>query len=102
MRVILAQSRVFAPACQRTGGVRTQPAGRRYSGGGRQEQLGLQPAQEDGAESGIPSDLIANGRELEPDWVTGVHTVGIAARASPAEVTILPGREETIEFRTSA
>jgi 4-hydroxy-3-methylbut-2-enyl diphosphate reductase len=69
-----------------------------------------------GAESGIPSYLIANGRELEPDWVTGVHTVGITAGASapevlvedvidalrrlyPVEVTTLPGREETIEFR---
>ena len=69
-----------------------------------------------GAESGIPSYLIANGRELEPDWVTGVHTVGITAGASapevlvedvidalrrlgPVEVTTLPGRQETIEFR---
>jgi 4-hydroxy-3-methylbut-2-enyl diphosphate reductase len=69
-----------------------------------------------GAESGIPSYLIANGRELEPEWVTGVHTVGITAGASapevlvedvidalrrlgPVEVTTLPGRQETIEFR---
>jgi len=69
-----------------------------------------------GAESGIPSYLIANGRELEPGWVEGVHTVGITAGASapevlvedvidalrrlgPVEVTTLPGREETIEFR---
>ena len=69
-----------------------------------------------GAESGIPSYLIANGRELEPEWVEGVHTVGITAGASapevlvedvidalrrlgPVEVTTLPGREETIEFR---
>ncbi len=69
-----------------------------------------------GAESGIPSYLIANGRELEPEWVKGVHTVGITAGASapevlvedvidalrrlgPVEVTTLPGREETIEFR---
>lgn len=70
------------------------------------------------AESGIPSYLIANGRELEPEWVTGVHTVGITAGASapgvlvedvidalrrpgPIQVTTLPGREETIEFRLS-
>jgi 4-hydroxy-3-methylbut-2-en-1-yl diphosphate reductase len=69
-----------------------------------------------GAESGIPSYLIANGRELEPEWVKGVHTIGITAGASapevlvedvidalrrlgPVEVTTLPGREETIEFR---
>jgi 4-hydroxy-3-methylbut-2-enyl diphosphate reductase len=68
------------------------------------------------AETGIPSYLIANGPELEPEWVTGVHTVGITAGASapevlvedvidalrrlgPVEVTTLPGREETIEFR---
>jgi 4-hydroxy-3-methylbut-2-enyl diphosphate reductase len=35
-----------------------------------------------GAESGVPSYLIANGRELEPEWVEGVHTVGITAGAS--------------------
>jgi 4-hydroxy-3-methylbut-2-enyl diphosphate reductase len=69
-----------------------------------------------GAESGIPSYLIADGRELDPDWVVGAQTVGITAGASapevlvedvigalkrlgPVEVTTLPGREETIEFR---
>jgi 4-hydroxy-3-methylbut-2-en-1-yl diphosphate reductase len=69
-----------------------------------------------GAESGIPSYLIADGRELEPEWVRGVHTVGITAGASapevlvedvigalkrlgPVEVSTLPGREEAIEFR---
>jgi len=74
------------------------------------------PLKEIGAEPGIPSYLIANGRELEPVWVRGVHTVGITAGASapevpvedvidtlrrlgPVEVTTLPGREETIEFR---
>ena len=35
-----------------------------------------------GAESGVPSYLIANGRELEPEWVEGVHTVDITAGAS--------------------
>jgi 4-hydroxy-3-methylbut-2-en-1-yl diphosphate reductase len=69
-----------------------------------------------GAESGIPSYLIADGRELAPEWVEGARTVGITAGASapevlvedviaalrrlgPVEVTTLPGREETIEFR---
>jgi 4-hydroxy-3-methylbut-2-enyl diphosphate reductase len=68
------------------------------------------------AGSGIPSYSIADGRELEPEWVRGVHTVGITAGASasevlvedliealrrlgPVEVSTLPGREETIEFR---
>jgi len=69
-----------------------------------------------GAESGIPSYLIADGRELEPEWVIDAKTVGITAGASapevlvedvidalrrlgPIEVLTLPGREETIEFR---
>jgi len=69
-----------------------------------------------GAESGIPSYLIADGRELESEWVIDAETVGITAGASapevlvedvidalrrlgPIEVLTLPGREETIEFR---
>ncbi|MEA3024378.1 MAG: 4-hydroxy-3-methylbut-2-en-yl diphosphate reductase, partial [Alphaproteobacteria bacterium] len=69
-----------------------------------------------GAESGIPSYLIADGRELDPEWVRGAKTVGITAGASapevlvedvigalkrlgPVDVSTLPGREETIEFR---
>ena len=69
-----------------------------------------------GAGSGIPSYLIADGRELEPEWLRGVDTVGITAGASapevlvedvigalrrlgPVEVSTLPGREEAIEFR---
>src|SRR5712672_1815697 len=69
-----------------------------------------------GAESGIPSYLIADGRELDPEWVVGAQTVGITAGASAPEVLVedvigalkrlgpvyvstLPGREETIEFR---
>jgi 4-hydroxy-3-methylbut-2-enyl diphosphate reductase len=60
--------------------------------------------------------LIADGRELEPEWVRGAKTVGITAGASapevlvedvigalkrlgPVDVSTLPGREETIEFR---
>lgn len=69
-----------------------------------------------GAEAGIPSYLIADGSELEPDWVRGAGRVGITAGASapevlvedvidalrrlgPVEVSTLPGREENIEFR---
>jgi 4-hydroxy-3-methylbut-2-en-1-yl diphosphate reductase len=69
-----------------------------------------------GAEAGIPSYLIADGSELEPDWVQGAGRVGITAGASapevlvedvidalrrlgPVEVSTLPGREENIEFR---
>jgi 4-hydroxy-3-methylbut-2-en-1-yl diphosphate reductase len=69
-----------------------------------------------GAESGVPSYLIADGRELKPEWVVGARTVGITAGASapevlvedvisalarlgPIELLTLPGQEETIEFR---
>jgi 4-hydroxy-3-methylbut-2-enyl diphosphate reductase len=69
-----------------------------------------------GAEAGIPSHLIADGRELDPEWVVGAATVGITAGASapevlvedviavlrrlgPVEVSTLPGRQEAIEFR---
>jgi len=83
---------------------------------GAQNSSNSNRLKEIGAESGVPSYLIANGRELEPGWVRGVHTVGLTAGASApevlvedvidalrrlgsVEVTTLPGREETIEFR---
>src|SRR5262249_14254161 len=37
-----------------------------------------------GAGSGIPSYLIADGRELEPEWLRGVDTVGITAGGAGA------------------
>jgi 1-deoxy-D-xylulose-5-phosphate synthase len=69
-----------------------------------------------GTEAGIPSYLIADGSELRPEWLRGVSAVGITAGASApevlvenvidalrqyarVEVSILPGREEHIEFR---
>ena len=72
-----------------------------------------------GAEAGIPSYLIANGSELDPNWVKGARVVGITAGASAPEVLVedviaalrrldtvevstLPGREENIEFRLPA
>jgi 4-hydroxy-3-methylbut-2-en-1-yl diphosphate reductase len=72
-----------------------------------------------GAEAGVPSYLIADGSELEPEWVRGAEVVGITAGASapevlvddvidtlrrfgPVEVTTLDGREEHIEFRLPA
>jgi 4-hydroxy-3-methylbut-2-en-1-yl diphosphate reductase len=72
-----------------------------------------------GAEAGVPSYLIADGSELEPEWVRGADVVGITAGASapevlvddvidtlrrfgPVEVTTLDGREEHIEFRLPA
>jgi 4-hydroxy-3-methylbut-2-en-1-yl diphosphate reductase len=69
-----------------------------------------------GTEAGIPSYLIADGSELKPEWVKDAKTVGLTAGASapevlvedvinklralgPVEVTTLPGRQETMEFR---
>jgi 4-hydroxy-3-methylbut-2-enyl diphosphate reductase len=72
-----------------------------------------------GSEVGIPSYLIADGSELQPEWVSGARAVGITAGASapevlvddviealsrlgPVEVTALTGHEETVEFRLPA
>jgi 4-hydroxy-3-methylbut-2-enyl diphosphate reductase len=72
-----------------------------------------------GAEAGVPSYLIADGSELQPEWVREADVVGITAGASapevlvddvidtlrrfgPVEVTTLDGREEHIEFRLPA
>ena len=70
-----------------------------------------------GIEAGTPSHLIADGSEIQPDWLHNVETVGITAGASapevmvmdainalgriapPVEVTTLPGEEEQMEFR---
>ncbi len=72
-----------------------------------------------GTEEGVPSYLIADGSELDAKWLAGAQTVGITAGASapevlvddviaalrrlgPVDVTVLPGREERIEFRLPA
>jgi 4-hydroxy-3-methylbut-2-enyl diphosphate reductase len=72
-----------------------------------------------GSEAGVPSYLIADGSELDPQWLEGAATVGITAGASapevlvddviaslrrlgPVDVSVLPGREENIEFRLPA
>jgi len=69
-----------------------------------------------GSEAGIPSYLIADGRDLKSEWIEDVRVVGITAGASapevlvddvidalrrvaPVEISTLSGREETIEFR---
>jgi 4-hydroxy-3-methylbut-2-en-1-yl diphosphate reductase len=69
-----------------------------------------------GAESGIPSYLLADGSELDPAWVEDAQTVGITAGASapeamvehviaalrslaPVEVTTMDGLAENVEFR---
>lgn len=72
-----------------------------------------------GAEAGVASYLIADGSQLNPEWLQGARTVGITAGASapevlvddviealrrigPVSVSVLPGLEETIEFRLPA
>jgi 4-hydroxy-3-methylbut-2-enyl diphosphate reductase len=72
-----------------------------------------------GNEEGVPSYLIADGSELDPKWLAGAETIGITAGASapevlvddvinalrrlgPVDVSVLPGREERIEFRLPA
>lgn len=72
-----------------------------------------------GTEAGIASYLIADGREFDPEWLKGARTVGLTAGASapevleddviealrriePLMVSVLPGREENIEFRLPA
>jgi len=69
-----------------------------------------------GIEKGIPSYLIADGKELDPAWLAGVATVGLTAGASapeelvfdviealrrhgPVEVEEMDGVRETLEFR---
>src|SRR6266403_1929563 len=69
-----------------------------------------------GTEAGVASYLIAYGSELNPDWRKDAKDVGITAGASapailvddviealrrigPVAVSVLPGREENIEFR---
>jgi 4-hydroxy-3-methylbut-2-enyl diphosphate reductase len=72
-----------------------------------------------GEEAGVPSYLVADGGELDLDWVRGASTVGLTAGASAPEISVhdviaslrrlgdlevstLPGVEESIEFRLPA
>lgn len=69
-----------------------------------------------GDELGVPSYLLADGSELNPEWVRGARTIGLTAGASapesmvddvidalrrlgPVDVSILDGIEENIQFR---
>lgn len=72
-----------------------------------------------GEEAGIPSYLVADGSELDPEWLKDARVIGLSAGASapeamvehvidslrrlgPLEVTHLQGIEENIEFRLPA
>jgi len=69
-----------------------------------------------GLEAGIPTHLIANGGEIQPEWLHDVEVVGITAGASAPEIMVrdvinalrritlvevftLPGQDEHLEFR---
>jgi 4-hydroxy-3-methylbut-2-enyl diphosphate reductase len=71
------------------------------------------------AEAGVPSHLVADASQLDAAWFDGVQTVGITAGASAPEalveeivealrrrgavgVDVLPGVQETVEFRLPA
>ncbi|MGN6668736.1 MAG: 4-hydroxy-3-methylbut-2-enyl diphosphate reductase [Trinickia sp.] len=72
-----------------------------------------------GAETGVPSYLVADGSELKPEWFANAQAVGITAGASapeemvehvidalralgPVEVSTMVGREEKVEFKLPA
>jgi 4-hydroxy-3-methylbut-2-enyl diphosphate reductase len=72
-----------------------------------------------GADNGIASYLIADGSELQPEWVKDAKVVGITAGASapetlvenvidalaalgPVDISTMAGRVEDIEFRLPA
>lgn len=72
-----------------------------------------------GTESGVPSYLIADGSELDPEWVRDAGVVGITAGASapedmvedviaalrrlgPVDVSVMEGIEEHAQFRLPA
>ncbi|HVV60663.1 MAG TPA: 4-hydroxy-3-methylbut-2-enyl diphosphate reductase [Pseudolabrys sp.] len=69
-----------------------------------------------GLDAGVPTHLIANGNDIQPEWLKDVEVVGITAGASapevmvmdvinalrriaPVEVTALSGQKEHMEFR---
>jgi 4-hydroxy-3-methylbut-2-en-1-yl diphosphate reductase len=72
-----------------------------------------------GVEAGVPSYLIADGSELDREWVRDAGAVGVTAGASapeelvndviaalrrigPIDLSLLPGIEENVEFRLPA
>lgn len=83
---------------------------------GAQNSSNSNRLREIGAEAGVPSYLLADGSDLNLEWVRGARVIGITAgasapeemvqdvidslrRLSPVEVTNLPGVQENVEFR---
>jgi len=86
---------------------------------GAQNSSNSNRLREIGIEEGIPSYLIADGSELQPEWVKGKKVVGLTAGASApeelvrhviealgeiedVEVEQMDGKKESIEFRLPA
>jgi 4-hydroxy-3-methylbut-2-enyl diphosphate reductase len=69
-------------------GARPQQARRRHSGGRRDQQLQLKPPPRNRDRSWGPSYLIADGSQLNPEWLKDATTVGITAGASAPEVLV--------------
>jgi 4-hydroxy-3-methylbut-2-enyl diphosphate reductase len=72
-----------------------------------------------GEEAGLPSYLVANGSEIDAEWVRDARVVGVTAGASapeilvedvvqtlmrmePSELSVLDGPQETVSFRLPA
>jgi 4-hydroxy-3-methylbut-2-enyl diphosphate reductase len=72
-----------------------------------------------GEESGLPSYLVADGSDIDPEWVRDADVVGVTAGASapeilvddvvralmriaPSELSVLDGPKETVSFRLPA
>jgi 4-hydroxy-3-methylbut-2-en-1-yl diphosphate reductase len=72
-----------------------------------------------GEEAGLPSYLVADGSEIDPEWVRDAKVVGVTAGASapevlvdhvvqalmritPSELSILDGPKENVSFRLPA
>ena len=69
-----------------------------------------------GEQAGLPSYLVADGGEIDPEWFRGVNVVGVTAGASapevlvddvvqalkriaPSEVSVMEGPTESVSFR---
>jgi 4-hydroxy-3-methylbut-2-enyl diphosphate reductase len=86
---------------------------------GAQNSSNSQRLCEIAAESGISSYLVANGDELQAEWLSGAMVIGIAAGASApeamvndliaairrlveVEISVMPGHDESVAFRLPA
>ena len=86
---------------------------------GRRNSSNSNRLREIGEEAGLPSYLVADRSEIDPEWVRDASVVGVTAGASapeivveevvrtlmeiaPSEVSSLDGPTETVSFRLPA